>query len=332
MHYQTTEKIFPALGTLNSIVLRGQAEEIEASSALLKKIQDKVTRLDDMLSLYKPDSEISQLNHAAGMHACAVSADTFRIFQDAVAYSELTDRAFDITAVSLSLLWKENLSRQKIPGRLEVCSALRHTNYQNVLLIGDIDAGSFRIFLKKKGMIADLGGIAKGYAAGLAVEMIRNAGIPDALINFGGTIFAIGAEKEIGIQNPFFHRTAGEQIIGKLRIRNQAVVTSSAGEQHWVIDGKTYHHIIDPGTGYPSASDLCSVTLVGTNATELDALATGCMVLGIQKSLPILQGRGVEAVFIRTDGAVLYTPGLRTVFRTEPPAMRQHISRYSPRQ
>lgn len=315
MRYQTIEKIFPALGTLNSVTIRCPENQAENSAKILRDVRTMVLQLDDQLSLYKESSELSAVNRSSGIRFCSVSSDTYRIFKAASAFSEITNGAFDITAGSLSLLWKKSLREKRIPGFFERMTARRRTGFRNLLFSEDATASSFRVFLKKPGMIADLGGIAKGYAADRAKELIQGAGITEAIINFGGTVLTIGSEQEIGIQNPYFSRNSGINTIGKLKVRNQAVVTSSSSEQSCSIRGREYHHIIDPRTGCPSASGLRSVTLVGDNAMELDALATGCFVLGIEKSLPILQSRKTGGIFIRENGAVLLTENLKSHFQ-----------------
>jgi thiamine biosynthesis lipoprotein len=313
MRYKTTEKIFPALGTLNSVIVYGTADLADFSGAL-DSVRTMVLRLDDMLSLYKESSELSAVNRSAGVGFCDVSEDTYRIFKAAVVCSGMTDGAFDITAGRISQLWKQNLRRNCLPGFIAREAVRRRTDYRNIVISEDAADNSFCVSLKKKGMSADLGGIAKGYAADRAREILLAAGITNATINFGGTVFAIGSEQEVGIQNPFFSRKSGINTVGKLSVRNQAVVTSGSYEQCCVINGRKYHHIIDPRTGYPAASGLSSVTLVGTNAMELDALATGCFVLGIEKSLPVLKSRNIGGIFIREDGGVLFTEDLRPDF------------------
>jgi thiamine biosynthesis lipoprotein len=315
MKYQTIEKLFPALGTLNAITVRSPEEQTAAFLGTLQDVRRMVFHLDDLLSLYKESSEVSAVNCMAGKRSCAVSQETYEIFQAAVFFSDMTEGAFDVTAGVSSLLWKENLQRKRLPGVLERGEARRRTGYRNIILSEKNGEVPNRIFLKKQGMIADLGGIAKGYAADRARDLLVKAGVREAVVNFGGTVHVIGMKKEVGIQDPFSSRSAGAKIIGTLQIRDQAVVTSGSSEQFCVINGKRYHHIIDPRTGAPSTSGLVAVTLVGKDAMELDALATGCFVLGVKKSMPILQKRGIGAIFIGEDGSVWITEDLKPKFR-----------------
>lgn len=315
VRYQTAEKMFPALGTLNTISIRCPEDQADGSVETLRSVRSMVLHLDGILSLYRESSEISAVNRSAGVRPCGVSRDTYEIFRAAISCSEMTGGAFDITAGSLSLLWKENLKQKRLPGFLDRRAAMRRTGWRNVLLSDALDASRRSVFLKKPGMTADLGGIAKGYAADRAREILQAAGVTEATINFGGTVSVIGPEREIGIQNPFYSRSAGEKIVGKLKIQNQAAVTSGSYEQYCVIGGRKYHHIIDPRTGYPAESGLLAVTLVGADAMELDALATGCFVLGAAKSVPVLRTRGIGGIFICEDGSILLTEDLKPKFQ-----------------
>ena len=315
MKCQITEKVFPALGTLNAVTCRTPSEQSENALETLQNVRDMVLRLDDLLSLYKDSSELSAINRLAGNSPCQVSTETYEIFEASMHYSELTKGAFDITAGSLSLLWRRRLKQRRVPGFFERNDAQRHTDFRNIVLSKDENPTSYHIFLKKPGMTADLGGIAKGYAVDRARGLLLKAGIEEATINFGGTVYTIGTQRDVGIQNPFSSRSSGTKVIGTLRIRDEAVVTSGSNERFHVIDGNKYHHIIDPRTGEPATSGLVSVTLVGTNAMELDALATGCFVLGVERSMPILRERGIGAIFIAESGTVWITEDLKTRFR-----------------
>lgn len=158
-------------------------------------------------------------------------------------------------------------------------------------------------FLTQEGMQIDLGGIAKGYAADEVRRILQEQGVKSAQINFGGTVVVWGQPQHIGIQNPF-QKTGSP--MADLLVENKAIVTSGVYEQCFFHKGKRLHHIIDPRTGRPSLS----VTLIGDEAAQLDALATAVCCLGIQEGLPILQKYGIEAVFVTDDGIVQAAPAL----------------------
>ena len=165
--------------------------------------------------------------------------------------------------------------------------------------------------LKYSGMGVDLGGIAKGFAVDKVVEFLKSRGTTSGVINFGGSVFVLGEERSVGIQTPFGKKGT---YIGTIRVKNKAVVTSGAYENYRVINGTAYQHILDPHTGYPVNNELLAVTLIGAKAEELDALATGVCVMGIQKGYDLLKKRQIDAIFIKKDRSVLLTEGIKESF------------------
>ncbi len=219
--------------------------------------------------------------------------------------SKETGGAFDITAGSLTKLWRQAMRDERIPDPREIPEALRHTGATGIRMFGN------RVKLKR-GRTVDLGGIAKGYALDRALELLKDTGTENAILNLGGTIGVTGRPVEIGIRNPF--DPDGEPM-GTLLLDNRCAVTSGSYERFVRIGGRTFHHIIDPRTGYPSDSGLVSVTLVGSNATVLDAFATAAFILGPFHASPFLKRYGIEAIFVKTDGKVLKTEGLSDTFQ-----------------
>ena len=143
-------------------------------------------------------------------------------------------------------------------------------------------------------------------------RILQEGGVTDALINLGGTVSSIGRERKIGIQHP--DRATGIAM-GRITLENGCVVTSGDYERFYEVDGVRYHHIVDPRTGYPAKSSLRSVTLIGDNATELDALSTAAFVLGEAEGLRLIQQTGVEAIFVTDSLNVFCTEGLRNNFQ-----------------
>lgn len=316
MKHFDIQKIFPALGTVNSVQIRvssGSDENRARKDAYtaLGKIRDLVTQLDDMLSCYKETSELSCVNKNAGRAAVPVSQETAALFEASVYFAKRMEGAFDVTAGSLSHLWKHCLCAGRIPNRREIHRAKKLTDYRQIEIQNESSA-SCRVLLKKKGMRADFGGIAKGYAADRARAILQDHKITDAVINFGGTVIVMGRSKRIGIQNPFTSKISSDNsdLIGTLTVRDRAVVTSGSYEQFYRIGEKMYHHIIDPATGAPSKSGLRSVTLIGTDATELDALATGAFIMGPERAMPLLNARRIGAIWVRENGEILRSTDL----------------------
>ena len=300
---QSLQKAFPALGTINTIRLYG-----ENPLPAAERIKEYVLHLDRTLSVFRPESEISVLNKNAGIRPVSVGPDTLALLKESIRYSVRTGGAFDCTVGPLTALWRRCAKENRLPSKKEILQAKKRTGYPNLLP----EEFSHTAMLCQTGASVDLGGIAKGYASDRIVEMLKEEGIENALLDLGGTITALGKEQTIGIQHPF--APTGTPM-GTLTLKNLSAVTSGSYERFFTVNGTRFHHIIDPKTGRPSASDLCSVTLIGEHACELDALATGVFVLGMEKSLPLLKARNIEAIFVRTDGQVLLTDALKDSFR-----------------
>ena len=225
--------------------------------------------------------------------------------------SELADGVFDITARPLVALWGIGKKGEFIPNPQEVEQARALVNYRDVLIRED----SGTMMLRRSQQAIDLGGIAKGYAADEVRRILFMHGISDALINLGGTVITMGRPREVGIQHPW--KPTGMPL-GKIRVKDRAVVTSGFYEKYFIHDEVRYHHILDPRTGYPSDSGLAGVTLIGNCAAELDALATAVFILGPERGAELAGQCGAESIFILKNGDVLTSPGLKGEFTLLP--------------
>lgn len=161
--------------------------------------------------------------------------------------------------------------------------------------------------LRRRGQQLDLGAIAKGYAADEVKRIFISENITEAIINLGGTVINIGRTRRVGLQNPF--RKTGETF-SFIDVGEKAVVSSGIYEQGFVRNGVTYHHIIDPKTGLPSASPLAGVTLIGDCAAQLDALSTAVCVMSLPEAIALLKRLNTEAVFVTKKGEVFTTQGI----------------------
>lgn len=296
-----------ALGTVNVIDIYDRPTD--TNKALLEDIKNLLHSMDAALSIFREDSEVSRVNRNAGKMPVRVSPETLDVIREGLRYGRLTAGAFDITAGPLSRLWKDAITNEALPSDWEIAASRMAIDYESVV----IDEEHSTVFLKKRGASIDLGGIAKGYAADLIAEMCRKAGVHDALINLGGTVRLIGEGdgRDVGIQDPF--GKTGESI-GKLFLKDTAVVTSGTYERSFVQNGVCYHHIVDPHTGFPAKSSLVGVTLIGPDATELDALATTMFLLTPEQCITTLLHRNISAVLVTEDGGVVLTPDLQGSF------------------
>lgn len=301
------EETFFALGTMNMISAYGKNSEHAVRSAI-----ERVNEISDRMSVYKAGSDIARINSSAGLESQEIHPDTYRLLKLSLGFSELSKGAFDITVRPLTKLWGIGKKHDYIPSEEEIGIALKLVNYRDLLF----DGKGCRAGLRKAGQSLDLGGIAKGYAADEVRRILLGHGIIDALINLGGNIVAMGHREDgrpwqIGIQNPLSSR--GEHI-GTIEASDQTIVTSGSNEQFFIRDGVRYHHIIDPRTGFPAATDLLSVTSVCSCSTDADALTTAIFVSGITDSIRLLDSADAQAVFVTTNGDLFLTEGLANTF------------------
>ena len=267
---------------------------IEDCLILCEEYEKKFSRTIDT-------SEISKLNKAKGEWV-EVSEETVELIKQAVAYSELTEGAFDITVASLTQLWHVKDNEGIVPTKEQITQAVSHVNYQLIELEGN------KVRLKDKEAQIDLGGIAKGYIADKLKALMLERGVESAMINLGGNVVVLGSKKDgsnwnIGIQKPF---AARNEVLGSVSIQDKTVVSSGIYERYFEKDGHIYHHILDPDTGYPSDSDLEAVTIIGDSSIMADALSTSCVLLGSEKGMELIESiPEVEAVFVMRDGKIL---------------------------
>ena len=248
------QKTFFALGTVNSVSVFYKEDDRESQiEEALKLIKSRILMLDDMFSVFKDNSEIVRINKAAGKMLVEVSPETYQIIQRSIEFSVISEGAFDISAGSLSGLWRKAKEENRIPNKNEIRKHSNLTNYKNIIL-QDKKVGLTRI-----GQKIDLGGIAKGYAADEAKRILQEKNLTNAIINFGGTIIVVGEEKQIGIQNPAARTGVS---VGALRIQEQAVVTSGLYERYFMKEGYRYHHIINQKKGKHSDSGLLGVSVI----------------------------------------------------------------------
>lgn len=249
--------------------------------------------LEHTLSKTLKDSDVYKLNNTEGF--VSVSEDTLKTVERAIYYGELSDGRFDITIAPVSALW--DFKNQVIPSRDEISEALQNVDYHSV----EIKNGEIAL----NGSQIDLGGIAKGYIADKAAEYLKEKGVKKALVNFGGNIRTVG-RYNIGIKKPF-----DDSVIASIELSDKCAVTSGIYERYIEKDGKIYHHILDPNTGYGVENELAAVTVIGKKALDCDALSTVCMLSGMEDGLEIINNTaGTEAVFIDRENNITLSSGL----------------------
>ena len=250
-----------------------------------------------MFSTTNTDSELYKLNHANGQ-PFTVSSETANLIQEGIHYSELSGGAFDLTIEPVSALWDFKADKPTVPSSDAIAHAVSHVDYTKI----DIQDNTVTLEDPEAGI--DLGAIAKGYIADQVKTYLKKQGIKHAIINLGGNVDVIGTKPDgskynIGIQKPFDE--SGEAITS-VQLKDQTVVTSGIYERYFKKNGKLYHHILDPRTGYPCENNLYSVSIITDSSTKADALSTTCFLLGYEKGMELIQSMdGVEAIFITDD-------------------------------
>ncbi len=255
---------------LNTVVRISLYQNIDESSwqAVFENIRD----IENKMSRHLANSEISQINKYAGIKPVKVSADTFAVVEFAVKYAELTDGLFDPTIGVIVKLWDIGGENQHIPSQSEIDEKLKLVNYKNIKL----DKENSSIMLLEKGMVIDLGGVAKGYACDKTVQLLKSYGVTNAILDFGGNIYLLGSKNtvngyRVGIRNPFVKKNVA---IVSIYAKNEAVVSSGDYERYFEVDGKRYHHIFDTSTGKPVESLASGVSVVTSNSMLADVLST----------------------------------------------------------
>lgn len=302
----------------------------ERSPAAAYACEDTIRDLEKQLSRTLEDSEVSRLN-AAGGEAMEIGEDLLALLRSAQRYYELTDGAFDVTVAPVVSAWGFTADSFRVPAQGELEGLLALVDGSQVSITPSLDSngdGPKAAVTLGPGQSIDLGGLAKGYAADKIVEVLRKHDVPRANINLGGNVLAYGDRPDgtpwrVGVQDP---ARVGEQnaFAGVLALTDSFAVTSGGYQRYFEQDGKTYHHIIDPATGYPADSGLTSVTVVAGLDAEgsfpgamCDALSTALFVMGEEKALDFQRdwsGVPFELALITEDGRVVVTPGLADRF------------------
>jgi thiamine biosynthesis lipoprotein len=291
---------FQAMGTEISFAVLSADEE--GATRAIEVAFAEIKRIENLMTTWRDDSEVSRINQQAGVAPVVVSPETLEVIEAAEKASQMSGGAFDITFYAMRGLWKfdEDLE-QKIPPAVEIKKRRRLIDYKKVI----VDKNKRTVFLAKKGMLINLGGIAKGYAVDRAVEVLRKAGFPDAIVQAGGDLMCAGSKNGqpwvTGIRDP---RGGRNDVFAKMMLTNHAFSTAGDYERFFVLDGKRYHHIIDPHTGYPATRSR-SVTIYAPTALLADAVDDAVFILGWEKGFAMIDKLDdVGAVVVDDKGKI----------------------------
>ncbi len=293
------------MGTRISVELWAGDRELGARA--IEAVLAEMRRIDELMSTYKPSSELSKVNDEAASHPVAISPELFKLLETSLEYSEITAGAFDITYASVGYLY--DFRRHVHPTQGAIEKALPAVNFRHVLLDREHTTVSF----SQAGVRIDLGGIAKGHSVDRAIGILKSLGIAHAVVSAGGDSRVLGDRFGkpwvIGIRNP--RAADSNAVITRIPLEDEAISTSGDYERFFDEGGVRYHHIIDPKTGH-SASKVLSATIIGPTATRTDGLSKTAFVLGPEECIKLIDRLGdVDAVLVTADGRVLYSKGLR---------------------
>jgi thiamine biosynthesis lipoprotein len=293
------------MGTSVEILVWGT--EREALSRAVERAYEEVERIETRLSVRNQGSDLSEINRSAGMKPVRVDEELCRLIRESIRYSALSGGAFDVTVQGLGDLWDFSRADFHVPAPELVQSRLVRVDHRKIRL----DERESTVFLERKGMAISLAGIAKGYAADRAVGILRESGVGGGVVSAGGDLLAFGRREDgevwqVGVRNP---RNPARNI-AMLPASDLAVATSGDYERYRIVEGRRYHHILDPRTGYP-VTGCMSATVVARSAMQADALATALFVLGPERGLELAERLpGVEAIVVDAHGDVTASSGL----------------------
>lgn len=305
---EPTSKTSLVLGTVCTVTLYDSDD-----TTIIDKALNRLSELEDILSINKTGTELDLVNSMSGIEPVKVSNDTLNVVKKGLEYSVLSKGSLDITVGPLVKLWGIGTEWAAVPSQEDIETAKSLINYEDVV----IDEANSTIYLENPGMIIDLGAIAKGYAADEVVKILKNNGVKSAIVNLGGNIFVLGEKVDgsnwnVGIQNP---EQNGESIIGSVSVANKSIVTSGVYERYFEENGKNYHHILSPETGFPYENDILGVTILSDLSIDGDSLSTTLFSLGVEEGLKFIESiDGVEALFVTKDHKLHMTRGFEDVF------------------
>lgn len=287
-----------AMDTVMTLEAYGQ----NADAALDEAVAE-IERLDALWSIASSDGEIARLNAEKQITA---SADTLALLTRAKEISAATDGLFSTTIAPLMEAWGFTSGDYRVPDEAELSALLAHVDDEEIAIADS----TVTIPADAK---VDLGGIAKGFTSARVMEIFRENGVENGILSLGGNVQTLGTKPDgslwrVGLQDPADERA----LFATLELADKAVITSGAYERNFEQNGITYHHIIDPRTGYPAESGLSSVTIVSDDGTLADGLSTALFIMGKEAAVEFWRSHrdDFDMVLLADDGAVTVSAGI----------------------
>ncbi len=288
------------MDTVMSLTVYGDEEYLDGAEGIINDIEDE-------LSVTDKESDIYRLNLEKETY---VSDDTAYIVSEALKMCKETDGALDISIYPIVKAWGFTTGEYRVPTETEIADLLKKVSYEDISVNGNVISCQAETEI-------DLGSVAKGYTADRLKSYMKENGVKSAILSLGGNIQTIGSKPDgslwkIAISNP-----EGDSYLGAVSVSEKAVVTSGGYERSFEENGVTYHHLIDPSTGYPADNGFVSVTIIGDNGLICDAYSTALFVMGPEKAFEFYEKeKSFEAVLLTSDGVLYITEGIEDSFAT----------------
>lgn len=303
------EKQILAMDTYMTLTAYGEHGE-EA----IKKAEEEIKRLDALLSVSSEEGEVYLVNENGSE---ILSGDTAALLEASIKMYEDTGGLFDITIFPLMKEWGFTDEKYKVPKEQRLKELLEHVDASKILY----DKKTRLVTLPEDVQI-DFGGIAKGYTSARVMQIFKECGVTSGIVSLGGNVQTCGKKPDgslwrVGVQNP--DTDSAEAYIGALETSGKAVITSGGYERYFEEDGKTYHHILNPKTGYPAESGLISVTIISADGTLADGLSTSLFIMGKEQAVSFWKERkdAFDMILQEENGALYITEGIEKNFTSE---------------
>ena len=297
-----------AMDTYMTVKAYGSNGEAAVDAAV-----DEINRLDALLSTGKKDSEIGQINANNGGQ---LSEDGAVLMERSLELYKSTNGAFDVAIYPVMKAWGFTDGNYQVPDADTLKATLELVDPSLI----DYDKETSTVSFKKDGVQIDLGGIAKGYTSSRIMDIYKEKGVTSGLVNLGGNAQVFGTKPDgslwrVAVQSP----NSEDEYLGVLETKDKAIITSGGYERYFEKDGVTYHHIIDPSTGYPADNGLISVTIVSADGTLADGLSTSLFVMGKDKATDYWKAHSDEFdMILLTDDEKLYvSEGIKDSFTSD---------------
>ncbi len=310
------------MGTL--VFVTGVATDEETAKNAVAAGLAEIRRIEHLMSTWIPTSELSSVNAAAGTHPVQVGTENMEVLKASLRMATLTEGGFNIAVGPAVAAW--DVSQEgRIPSLEELDSVRPLISLSQI----DLDETAGTVFLKRVGMKIDVGGIGKGFAADLAVEVMKLSGATAGVVALSGDIKTFGRMPDqeqfvFGIQHP---RKEQGQILGRIALENEAVSTAGDYQRFIMKDGIRYHHILDPTTLQP-ARGCQSVTVIAHDGVMADGFDTGIFVMGPGKGMALIESLSdVEGIIVNAKGQILISSGLKSRFQIESEASMETLQK-----